>query len=360
MNSISTDLTYVTSDDVIVDINETTPTNSPNCGENRNGWDCDESPGINLILLLRFGICGLGFLFNIIVLILQIKIRSYDRTQYVFAMILTISDIVHVVNVFAETYFFLQSHTGQPPSWCSAIAFASSLLSYLSIVAVAVDRYLALCVIPLKYKHAVTIQKYWLIIAFMFLFSLICGYSFFSSVSHSAISLTYTSVIAPTVIISVTCIVYVRLVYLVSKSLREIKVSSNRKRHRNGQTKRLIVAFATILVANFACNIPQSLFSLYIVLQPPDNRYNIFKHAVLRNWIYNIQTFHTCVNPIIFWYQVLVKEVHLPLFSTLCKVIRATESRTDSPKESTDAKRSKKLFTSFRPELSQPNSLLAR
>ncbi|KAJ8038982.1 hypothetical protein HOLleu_16557 [Holothuria leucospilota] len=313
--------------DDVVGYNQTAQTTSPKYRENPTGWDSEEILYLKRIFELRLVVCTLGFVINIILLILQIKIRSFGRTQYVFAMILTISDIIHAADVFGET-FVLRKTFKEPAYWFGAIAFASGLLSYLSIVAVAVDRYLALCAIPFKYKQVVTIKRYWLVIAIMFVFSITCSYIFLVSVSYKDLHLTYISLIVSTTLITLTCTVYIRLAYLVSISLRGMKLPVDIKRQRHTQTTRLMIAFATILGANIVFNMPQNFFGVYIVLQPPGNRYNVFKHLSLGNWMYNVQTINTCANPLIFWHQVLVKEIQLPLFSTFCKDSRTPNSQS--------------------------------
>ncbi|KAJ8043132.1 Sphingosine 1-phosphate receptor 1 [Holothuria leucospilota] len=289
---------------------------------------------------MRIGICCLALVINMIVFVLQIKVKSFLRTQYVFAVTLTIADIIHAAALVGETYLFRQN-IFPIPIWYGAFAFASGLQSYLSILAVAYDRYLALCAIPLKYKLIITIRKYWVVILIMNAFCFTCGFVFFGLVSHQSVALTYTSFVYPIALMSAICIVYIRLAYLVSKSLKTLNFTVDIQRRRARQTKRLMIAFATILLAHVICNMPQRVFSLYISLQPTGRRYTVFEHVAIGNWLYNVQTINTCVNPVIYWKHVLSKDTKFPFASMMYRAICPVTCKGEPPTCSQDETESK-------------------
>ncbi|KAJ8043133.1 hypothetical protein HOLleu_10096 [Holothuria leucospilota] len=296
-----------------------------------SGWDDAEILYIIRLFEIRLGICCLAFVINVIVVTLQFKIKSHARTQYIFALTLTIADIIHSIAVFGETYLF-RKNIFPLPIWYGAMVFASGLQSYLSILAVACDRYLALCAIPFKYKQVVTVRKYWVIFVVMFIICLITGFIAFGTVSHKNVSIAFTSFVFPTALITLICFVYIRLAYLISKSLLAMKLSDDMRRRRAVKTRRIIIAFTTILAANVFCNMPQRFFGLYISLQPPEKRYNLVENIILTNWLYNVQTFNTCLNPLILWHQVLVKEIQMSSISSLCRVVCPMQRSLDPHK----------------------------
>lgn len=349
------------------DFRQTGNTATPKDGESSNndggflsGWDDAGTLYITRLFEIRLGICCLGFVINVLVVTIQLKIKSHARTQYIFALTLTIADIIHSIAVFGETYLF-RKNIFPLPLWYGALVLASNLQSYMSCLAVAYDRYLALCAIPFKYKQVVTVRKYWVVFVVMFSINLTAGFVAFGSVSHTDASLAFTSFVLPTAMITLICFIYIRLAYLVSKSLLAMKLSADMQRRRAVKTRRLIMAFTTILAANVICNMPQRFFGLYIALQPPEKRYNLVENIILSNWLYNVQTFNTCVNPMILWHQILVKEIQIPSIVLLCKVFSPAQRSSDSHKSQNNEEASKdksvSVVTNSNPRLSQNTSV---
>lgn len=145
---------------------------------------------VHRLLEMRMILCGIGFLVNILVLLLQLKMKTFKKTQFVFAFTLTATDAIVCPATFMQTYYY--RHTTLPvPVIYHAINFATSVMSCFVIIAVAFDRYLALCACPLKYKLVVNLRRYTIVIIVMCVFSAGYGYyfSWYFSLDHPSIGL---------------------------------------------------------------------------------------------------------------------------------------------------------------------------
>ncbi|KAJ8043136.1 hypothetical protein HOLleu_10099 [Holothuria leucospilota] len=275
------------------------------------GWTYEGILYISSLLKVRLGLSVAAFLANSIIFLLQLKLKSFQKTQFIFGTMLSVAETLYACGVFMETYSYINNIRPVPVMY-GALTLATHFQSYLAIVAVALDRYLALCAFPLKYKFLVTPKKYVLVIAAMCILS--TGYSFFFTSffppDHPLITLR--TFVVPTTLVGITSLIYIILAISVSRSYKGLQLAPPLKKARVRQTKRLMFAFGLILLTNAVCVLPQRGFLLYIFLQPVDRKLNIFRHVVIGNWLYNLQTLNSVLNPIIYWWQVLIREISFP------------------------------------------------
>lgn len=272
------------------------------------GFDASRYIELAITWYTRMVICGIGTILNLIVLVIQIKEKTFLKTQSMFAFSLTISDLGQSVLIFYEVQLFRNNLFQENAFWLQALISGLHEQSYYSIIGVAVDRYLALCAIPFKYKLVVTFTKYVVIIACTYIISIgqATAFFYFYDITHLAHS--YRSLIYPTLLAAVSMILYIRLSAWIFRSMKEMKLTADAQRRRNAQTKQVLKAFGIILATNALSLLPNRFFNIYIILQPEELRYNVFSDIILANWFYNIQTLNSCLNPIIYWKQVLLNK----------------------------------------------------
>ncbi|KAJ8043135.1 hypothetical protein HOLleu_10098 [Holothuria leucospilota] len=275
------------------------------------GWTYEGILYLSNLLKVRLGLSVAALLANSIVFLLQLKLKSFQKTHFIFGTMLSVTEALYGCGVFMETYSYINNIRPVPVVY-GALTLATHFQSYLAIVAVALDRYLALCAFPLKYKFLVTPKKYVLVIAVMCVLS--TGYSFFFTrffpPDHPLITLR--TFVVPTTLVCITSLIYVILAISMSRSYKGLQLPPPLKKARVRQTKRLMFAFGLILLTNAVCVLPQRGFLLYIFFQPDDRKLNIFRHVVIGNWLYNLQTLNSILNPIIYWWQVLIREISSP------------------------------------------------
>ncbi|KAJ8043134.1 hypothetical protein HOLleu_10097 [Holothuria leucospilota] len=267
---------------------------------------------VHRLLEMRMILCGVGFVANILVLLLQLKLKTFKKTQFVFAFTLTATDVIVCPATFMQTYYYRLTILSVPLIY-HAINFATSVMSCFVIIAVAFDRYLALCACPLKYKLVVNLRRYTIVIIAMCVFSAGYGYyfSWYFSLDHPSIGLR--TFIVSTSLIGITIIIYIFVFFSFARSHEKLSLPKAMKNVRIRQTRRLMLAFGLILGTNIICNLPQPFFGLYIFFQPIGQGYQIYKHIIISNWLYNLQCFNYTLNPIIYWWQVLLRDFSLTL-----------------------------------------------
>ncbi|KAJ8043131.1 hypothetical protein HOLleu_10094 [Holothuria leucospilota] len=264
------------------------------------------------LLEMRMILCGIGFVANSLVLLLQLKLKTFKKTQLIFAFTLTATDTIVCPATFMQTYYY--RNTTQPvPLIYHAINFGTSVMSYFVIIAVAFDRYLALCAFPLKYKLMINLKRYTFVIIVMCAIS--TGYGclfswYFTFEEHPSTALR--TFIVSTSFVGVTIMIYIFVFFSLSKSHDKLSLPTDMKNVRMRQTRRLMFAFGLILSTNIFCNMPQPLFGVYIFFQPIGRGYKLYQNVLISNWLYNLQCLNYTLNPIIYWWQVLFRDFSLP------------------------------------------------
>lgn len=266
---------------------------------------------IRRLLEMRMVLCGIGLTVNSLILLLQMKLKTFKKTQFIFAFALTATDGIVCPATFMETYLYYKGFVPVPVVY-QAINSATSAMSYFVIIAVAFDRYLALCALPFKYKLVVNLKRYGLVIIAMCALS--AGYGFVSTFNLTE-HLTRTGLsafIVSTTLIDITVLIYIFVFISLSRSHKALSLPKDMKNVRIRQTRRLMFAFGLILGTNVICNLPQPIFGLYIFFQPFGQGYQIYKNAIISNWLYNLRCVNYTLNPIIYWWQVLVRDFTFP------------------------------------------------
>lgn len=294
------------------------------------GWTYEGVLYVVMLLRMRIVICYIAVVCNVIVLLLQIKLQSFRKTHFMFGLLLTISDIVYTAAVLIETYHYYLNKQPVPIVY-SALVLAANLLGFFAIIGVGFDRYLALCAIPLKYRIVVTTKKYALIIMILVIFSSLYSFIFtrYFPLGSAIIPIRSFSVLLFMVTLSSS--IYIMLGISIRRSMKKMMALSeaSMQKSRIQQTKRLMFAFSLILVTNAVCYLPQSFFNFWLVLQPIDMGFFLLKNTITANWLYNIRTLNSICNPVIYWFQVLMRELSLPCRKLKKSLSTATSRRTD-------------------------------
>ncbi|KAJ8019892.1 hypothetical protein HOLleu_41669 [Holothuria leucospilota] len=267
---------------------------------------------IKIVTDIRIALCILALLTNGIVLFLQLKLKSFLEISLVFALSLSVADAVYSLGVLLETLAFRhQNDKSISPFLFSAIATAGHFLSYVSVILVAVDRYLSLCAFPIRYKTIVSLKKYYVI----------SGISWIRACAH-AFTLRYSfppghyfgsleTFITPSIAVIICAVIYLKLYVSTSRSMRRTMGNVDRDEvvRRTKQSRKLLTAIALILFTNCALLIPSRGYNLYLSLKPL--RFLYFKNIFWVNIFYNLQTFNSVMNPLIYWRQVLLQDLQL-------------------------------------------------
>ncbi|KAJ8043129.1 hypothetical protein HOLleu_10092 [Holothuria leucospilota] len=276
------------------------------------GWTNEQFHKLLILYEIRMVLCGIGLLANSLILLLQLKLKTFKKPQLIFAFTLTATDGIVCPAVFMQTYYY-RNNVLSVPLLYHVITFATTIMSLLLITAVACDRYLALCAIPLKYKLWVNSRRYTFVIIVMCALSTGYGWLFgWFFTFENDFSTGLRTFIVSIILIGTTTIIYIFVYFSVSRSLKKLSLPTAIKNARIRQTRRLMFAFALILGTNVICSMPQPLFGLYIAFQPIGQGYLLFKNNVISNLLYNVQCLNFTLNPVIYWWQVLLRDLSLP------------------------------------------------
>lgn len=275
------------------------------------GWTWEGILYVVALLRMRIGLCYIALFCNIVVLLLQIKLQSFRKTQFMFGFVLTISDGIYSVAVLIETHLYYRD-VDSISNVYGAVVLASNLLSFFAIIGVGFDRYLALCGIPLKYKLVITTRRYGMIILAMVISSSLYSFVFTRFGTQTGPEVPIRMFIVLTICIATSSLTYVAIGASLLRTFNKTTLGASVKKARIQQTKRLMLAFSLILTTNIICYMPHSLFGLWLSFKPFDQRYGLLENIIIANWLYNIRHLNSSFNPLIYWKQVLTREVSRP------------------------------------------------
>ncbi|XP_071812558.1 uncharacterized protein [Apostichopus japonicus] len=275
------------------------------------GWTWEDVLYVVFLLRMRLWISFIGFVCNVIAFLIQIKLKSYRKTQFMFGLVLTVSEMFYIFAVLAETYYYYNDILIIPKVY-QAIALATNLLALFSIIGVGVDRYMALCAFPFKYKIIVTVKRYAALIVGLTAISILYGFVFTHFFASDDAVVPQRVFIVVSVLLFITTVTYIGLSVSLVRAFRNTKLGDSIKKVRMQQTKRLLFAFSLILITNGICYLPHSIHSFFISLQPFDQRYGLLIHIKTGNWFFNFRVLNSTFNPLIYWSNVLVREMKWP------------------------------------------------
>ncbi|PIK52666.1 putative growth hormone secretagogue receptor type 1 [Apostichopus japonicus] len=224
------------------------------------GWTWEDVLYVVFLLRMRLWLGFIGLVSNVMAFLIQIKLKSYRKTQFMFGFVLTVSEMFYIFAVLAETYYYYNDILIIPKVY-QAIALATNLMVLFSIIGVGVDRYMALCAFPFKYKIIVTVKRYAAVIVGLTAISILYGFVFthFFASDDAVVERVF---IVVSVLLFITTVTYIGLCLIV-RAFRNTKLGDSIKKVRMQQTKRLLFAFSLILITNGICYLPHSFHSLY-------------------------------------------------------------------------------------------------
>ncbi|PIK42880.1 hypothetical protein BSL78_20266 [Apostichopus japonicus] len=244
------------------------------------GWTLENKLYVDFLLRMRLWLGFIGLVSNVMAFVIQIKLKSYRKTHFMFGFVLTVSEMFHIFAMLTETYYYYNGIIIIPKVY-QAIALATSLLALFAIIGVGVDRYMALCAFPFKYKIIVTVKRYAAVIVGLTAISILYGFVFTHIFSSDAALVPRRIFIVVSVLLSISTLTYIGLFFSLVRAFRNTKLGDSIKKVRMQQTKRLLFAFSLILITNGICYLPHSINALFISLQPFDQRYGLLKHTKL-------------------------------------------------------------------------------
>lgn len=222
-------------------------------------WTSDDVMVIKIVTNIRIALCILALFINGIVLLLQLKLKSFLEISLVFALSLSVADAVYSLGVLLETLAFRHQHDKSISLFLfSAIATAGHFLSYVSVILVAVDRYLALCPFPIRYKTIVSLKKYYVISGMSWCLSVAHGFiiRYLFPPGHYFGSLE--TFITPSIAVIICAVIYLKLYVSTSRSMQRTMRNVDRDEvvRRGKQSRKLLAAIALILLTNCVLILP--------------------------------------------------------------------------------------------------------
>ncbi|KAJ8019890.1 hypothetical protein HOLleu_41666 [Holothuria leucospilota] len=273
------------------------------CSLENPSWTAEQQAALFHVHRVRVAACYLALIANGILLLFQIKIKLFLRTYFVFGLSLTTADLTFSVCSFLKTQLW-----ALPCRWPDSLLFnavntAGHFHAYVSVLLITVDRYLALVWDPLRYKGIASLKRYYVIFAlswcFSFLYSFVIRY-FFPPGSYES---SLEACILPSIVMVTCTFMYIKI-YLATPLL---PAAPGQENCRYKQSRKLLFAIMLILVASFVTSIPMSVFHFNVFLGRI--RFADFENILMANIFYTLQIAIAVFNPIIYWWQVLLREI---------------------------------------------------
>lgn len=282
------------------------------CSSESPSWTPEEQTTLRYVHRVRVVVCYLALVTNGIIFLFQMRLKSFMKTYFVFGLSLTIADLIFSVGSLLKTYsWVLPSRSWPDPLLLEVVITAGHFHAYVSAFLITVDRYLALVWDPLRYKSLVSLKLYYIIFALSCCFSSLYSFilRYFLPPYHYLSSLN--AFMIPSIAMVTCTLMYIKM-YL---AIPHLPATPYQENNRHKQSKKLLLAILLILVASIVTSLPMEVFHFYLFLDT--KRFEDFKNILIANIFYTLQITSAVVNPIIYWWQVLLKEVQ-----PLCHCLR--------------------------------------
>ncbi|XP_038066266.1 adenosine receptor A2b-like [Patiria miniata] len=249
------------------------------------------------------GICTLAVIENLIAIAVFAGTQKLRIKYYTFVVNLALADLIFAL--------FTIPYPWRPkPKILQGFFTGAYTVSLLTFPAVAVNRYLALSLMPpARYDSLVTGRRMIGVCILFWCLSFVYGLVIYNAVPKDVYYLVnflgYS--LAGCVVLAITALVY----FLVFRKIKQytpplasaagISANEERDRTRVKQTRRLLVMFVLILVVAFITWFPCFVLRMIAILNPSLGLDEIFQMWI---WVsYLLYTLSPVINPWIYWWQ---------------------------------------------------------
>ena len=262
-----------------------------------------------LYLIGRNILCLIGIISNISLLtgLLKDPLKCFRNSPSYLVANLAISDLLACTTTLARDYmaFCLQKHGVFLTVRVIHIAFV--YMSYLSIISIALDRYLSV-IHPLKYKILVNGKRTFFVILFKWLMVITCTALF--KLVHGIKWKREIQSIGGIIIISLATFLYIRTTYKIKKASRYLEsldiqstTSNVIKKKRLLNEKRFLKTICLVSVLALTTQLPYHIFH-YIAsttgyASHSTGKVNTKYHV--HGFLFVLLTSNFCINPFIYW-----------------------------------------------------------
>ena len=286
-----------------------------------NGTTSDTTSGLSIVLLIMQMVTMVLIIFgNTLTIVAISKFYFLRSVSNLFTVSLAAADLL-IATVLPLSSFLRYTDliTNQKiPCWCSTIVtVASQCASLLTLLAMAIDRYIAV-VYPLRYETLMTSRRAYIMIAIVWTYSILLpGLSVpitgiwpvdFCAVVNLVSPKVYQTLYTGTIIGAIVPIilVYMRIFYVARKQARSIGIqpvagsSTNPDSDLSNVFKKRMNKMMTIVVGCFLlCWLPYSLTSSLRKTLKPTPRWLLYSNRITIALLYC----NSFMNPIIYGWK---------------------------------------------------------
>ncbi|XP_038052804.1 beta-3 adrenergic receptor-like [Patiria miniata] len=272
----------------------------------------DTLQAINTALLV---VCGAAIVSNVLAVVLFAATKKLRVKYYGFAFNLVIGDIA------APTSMLLLFNVNFPVAVLVPLFSTSLCAVELSILAIAVNRFLALTITPpARYDAMVTRGR---ILAACLLIWIIPAAIFVPTLIHSELEARMLRSSIALGILLITAVFYCavfRKIVRYSPALASTectRADDAVARTRLRQTRHLMITFTIILVMCFACWIPYCIANIMIYFSGKGYSVRPQNLLILSRLGVTTLMFNSLINPFIYWWR--IREFRVSMYRLICR-----------------------------------------
>lgn len=303
----------------------TTLENGLPVSETPSGFTKEQERLRGYMVLLRLLIAIFAVLTNITVIWLQIKYNLFRKTTYFFGLFVNMSDLAFSACVIVECFCHFQCGGSSIMLYAALVTISQH--SLVCMCGVAIDRYLALCAIPLTYKQVVNLKKYMAAIFISFTVLVCLNFLLFKYLvtSYIAVVIKWVPCIITGSLLPVASI-YFAIGTSLSKSYNHLNLPTQIKIKRIRRTRAIMLTFYSVLFTNIITYMPTCVVAVFLWTQPMLIKpyEDLFVNVLISNVTYNFSMLNYVINPIIYVKLILIKNRTCPFCGEKPKEISLT------------------------------------
>ncbi|XP_038052716.1 beta-3 adrenergic receptor-like [Patiria miniata] len=271
----------------------------------------DTSQALKIALVV---VSGAAIVSNVLAVVLFAATKQLRIKYYGFAFNLILGDIVAPASILLTAVNFPQAVAGQ--------LFVTSLCAVeLSILAIAVNRFLALTITPpARYDAMVTRGR---MLAACLLIWVISAAIIVPTLLYSVLVARMLQSCITLGILLITAVVYCAVFRKISRytpplaSTEGVRADDAVARTRLRQTRNLMITFTIILVTCFACWIPSCTVNFMIYFSGKSMSVGPQNLLILSRLVATILMFNSLINPFIYWWR--IREFRVSMYRLICR-----------------------------------------
>ncbi|XP_038052713.1 beta-3 adrenergic receptor-like [Patiria miniata] len=271
----------------------------------------DTSQALKIALVV---VSGAAIVSNVLAVVLFAATKQLRIKYYGFAFNLVLGDIVAPASMLLNAVNF--------PKAVVLPVFATSLCAVeLSILAIAVNRFLALTITPpARYDAMVTRGR---MLAACLLIWIISAAIIVPTRLYSELVARMLRSCITLGILLITAVFYCAVFRQISRytpplaSTEGVRADDAVARTRLRQTRHLMITFTIILVTCFACWIPSCTFNFMIYFSGKSISVKPQHLVILSRLAATILMFNSLINPFIYWWR--IREFRVSMYRLICR-----------------------------------------